>query len=93
MRALFAVLCGLFQRRVKIRISVGKAYLRQLVGGKAERARAQHRDERNILMRIVDNRKQAHERGYLRRAEEAASLPCRNGYAAQDKLAAIGFAH
>ena len=93
MRALFAVLCGLFQRREEVRFSVGKADFGKLVGGKAECAGAQHRDERNILMRIVDNRKQAHERGYLRRAEEAASLPCRNGYAAQDKLAAIGFAH
>ena len=93
MHALFAVLCGLFQCREEVRFSVGKADFGKLVGGKAERARAQHRDERNILMRIVDNRKQAHERGYLRRAKEAASLPCRNGYAAQDKLAAIGLAH
>lgn len=35
-RAFFVILRGCFERRVKIRISVGKAYLRQLIGGKAE---------------------------------------------------------
>ena len=72
--AFFVILRGCFERRVKIRISVGKAYLRQLIGGKAECAGAQHRDERHVLMGIVDHAEQREERGDLRGAEKSAAL-------------------
>ena len=50
----------------------------QLVGAEGEDRGAQHRDQRDVLMGVVQHGQQGQKRGDLHRAEEAAALPARH---------------
>ena len=62
------------ERGVKIMRLVARAHGGEIVRREAEQRRAQHRDERHVLMRIVDHREQGEQHGHLQRLEEAAAL-------------------
>ena len=73
-RAVFILLCAETERGVIVAVSVCGADGGELVRSEAEKRRAQHRDERHVLMGIVDHAEQREERGDLRGAEKPAAL-------------------
>ena len=92
---LFQYRAGLFvrrgagaQRAVQVAVAVGGAESGQLVRRIAKARRAQRREQRDILVGVVEDRKHARDRGDLRRGEKLLSLRGRHrDAAAQQRLA------
>ena len=62
------------ERVVEIMLTVARAHGGEIVRREAEQRRAQHRDERHVLMRIVDDGEQRQHHGNLRQLVKASAL-------------------
>ena len=91
--AFFVVLRRGAEGGVEVLFPVLRPYGGQLIGAEAEAGGAQNRDQRDVLVGIVDNRQHGHHGGDLHRAEKASALAGAHRDAVLGKGTAVHPAH